>query len=61
MKASPPYLGLILASCGKLTSYLNRGCRISPFNACDDSDISEEEDISEELSKITVKSSSSKP
>ena len=61
MKASAPYLGLILASCGKLNTYLNRGCRASPFNNfCDDSDVSEDDDISEELTKIHVKSSSDK-
>lgn len=27
---SPPYLGLILAACGKLQLYLSRGCRLSP-------------------------------
>ncbi|XP_064606995.1 CTP synthase 1-like isoform X2 [Liolophura sinensis] len=30
LKPSCPYLGLLLASCGKLTSYLSRGCRLSP-------------------------------
>lgn len=32
-KPSPPYLGLILAASGKLTSYLSRGCRMSPSNS----------------------------
>lgn len=30
LKPSPPYLGLILASCGRLESYIARGCRLSP-------------------------------
>ncbi|XP_023238773.1 CTP synthase 1-like [Centruroides sculpturatus] len=30
LKPSPPYLGLILASCGKLNSYLSRDFRLSP-------------------------------
>lgn len=30
LKPSPPFMGLILASAGKLKSYLNRGCRLSP-------------------------------
>ncbi|XP_031575221.1 CTP synthase 1-like [Actinia tenebrosa] len=30
LKPSPPYLGLILASIGKLQQYINRGCRLSP-------------------------------
>jgi len=32
LKPSPPYLGLILAACDRLTSYLSRGCRLSPYN-----------------------------
>ena len=38
MRPSPPYLGLILASCGKLQSYLNKGCRHSPDVELDSSD-----------------------
>uniref|UniRef100_A0A8C9WYL1 CTP synthase n=1 Tax=Sander lucioperca TaxID=283035 RepID=A0A8C9WYL1_SANLU len=30
MKPSPPYLGLLLAAAGKLQSYLQKGCRLSP-------------------------------
>lgn len=30
IKPSPPYLGLLLASAGKLQSYLQKGCRLSP-------------------------------
>ena len=30
LKPSPPYLGLILAACGRLKSYISRGCRLSP-------------------------------
>uniref|UniRef100_A0A672Y7E6 CTP synthase n=1 Tax=Sphaeramia orbicularis TaxID=375764 RepID=A0A672Y7E6_9TELE len=30
IKPSPPYLGLLLAAAGKLQSYLNKGCRLSP-------------------------------
>ncbi|KAG2460926.1 PYRG1 synthase, partial [Polypterus senegalus] len=30
MKPSPPYFGLLLAAAGKLNSYLQRGCRLSP-------------------------------
>ncbi|CAG0892196.1 unnamed protein product [Darwinula stevensoni] len=30
LKPSPPYLGFILASVGKLQQYLHRGCRLSP-------------------------------
>lgn len=37
LKPSPPYLGLILASVGKLQSYLNHGCRLSPRQLSDES------------------------
>ncbi|XP_068179215.1 CTP synthase 1-like isoform X2 [Antennarius striatus] len=30
IKPSPPYFGLLLAAAGKLQSYLNRGCQLSP-------------------------------
>lgn len=43
MKPSPPYLGLVLASCGKLTSYINRGCRLSPRQLPSDVESSDEE------------------
>ncbi|CAK9800822.1 CTP synthase [Anthophora quadrimaculata] len=42
LKPSPPFLGLILASVGKLKSYLARGCRLSPQEISDnesDSDL----------------------
>ncbi|XP_044727134.1 CTP synthase 2 [Chrysoperla carnea] len=35
LSPSPPFLGLILASVGKLASYLNRGCRLSPRELSD--------------------------
>ncbi|GFN89979.1 ctp synthase [Plakobranchus ocellatus] len=39
MKPSPPYLGLLLASCNKLASYASRGFRSSPrMSFCEDSD-----------------------
>lgn len=37
LKPSPPFLGLILASVGKLQSYLNHGCRLSPRQLSDES------------------------
>ncbi|XP_068141871.1 CTP synthase isoform X3 [Drosophila tropicalis] len=42
LKPSPPFLGLILASVGKLNTYIQRGCRLSPRQLSDAS--SEEED-----------------
>lgn len=35
LKPSPPFMGLILASVGKLKSYLNKGCRLSPRELSD--------------------------
>jgi hypothetical protein len=37
LKPSPPFLGLILASVGKINSYLNHGCRLSPRQQTDES------------------------
>lgn len=42
LKPSPPFLGLILASVGKLQSYLNQGCRLSPRQLSDESSEDEE-------------------
>ncbi|KRF99181.1 uncharacterized protein Dwil_GK17769, isoform B [Drosophila willistoni] len=42
LKPSPPFLGLILASVGKLNTYIQRGCRLSPRQLSDAS--SDEED-----------------
>ncbi|XP_030571029.1 CTP synthase isoform X3 [Drosophila novamexicana] len=41
LKPSPPFLGLILASEGRLKSYIDRGCRLSPRQL---SDASSDED-----------------
>lgn len=40
MKPSPPYLGLMLAASGKLSTFIHNGCKLSPRNSY--SDISEE-------------------
>jgi len=45
MKPSPPYFGFLLASCGKLQGFINRGFRKSPH-------MSYEESSDEELSKF---------
>ncbi|KAG5681975.1 hypothetical protein PVAND_011374 [Polypedilum vanderplanki] len=44
LKPSPPFVGLILASVGKLQTYLNQGCRLSPRQLSDES--SDEETLS---------------
>jgi CTP synthase len=42
LRPSPPFTGLILASIGKLQTYLNQGCRLSPRQLSDDSSDDEE-------------------
>lgn len=42
LKPSPPFMGFILASVGKLQSYLNQGCRLSPRQLSDESSEDEE-------------------
>lgn len=37
LKPSPPFLGFILASVGKLQNYLTQGCRLSPRQVSDES------------------------
>ena len=47
-RPSPPYLGLILAACGKLTSYLAKGRRLSPrYRRESTGDTSSDEDLVE--------------
>nr|DBA33721.1 TPA: hypothetical protein GDO54_001360 [Pyxicephalus adspersus] len=36
IKPSPPYFGLLLASAGRLSQYLDRGCRLSPRDTYSD-------------------------
>lgn len=36
LSPSPPFLGLILASVGRLSNYLARGCRLTPRQLSDD-------------------------
>ena len=48
LKPSPPFLGLLLASCNKLQLFIERGCRISPsheFGSIAQSDSDDEEVI----------------
>lgn len=44
LRPSPPFLGLILASVGKLDTYLGQGCMFTPRQSSDDS--SEDELVS---------------
>ncbi len=43
MTPSPPYLGLILASCNKLETFLSRGCQLSPRASYDYEDAFDDE------------------
>ena len=45
MKPSPPYFGLLLASCGKLQGFANRGFRKSPHMSYSEDEVSDEEEI----------------
>lgn len=38
LSPSPPFMGLILASVNKLSSYIARGCRLSPRELSDHDD-----------------------
>ncbi|KYN20929.1 CTP synthase [Trachymyrmex cornetzi] len=49
LKPSPPFLGLILASVGKLKQYLARGCKFSPRQL---SDNESDDDYVEEMTKV---------
>ncbi|XP_055388258.1 CTP synthase-like isoform X2 [Condylostylus longicornis] len=50
LKPSPPFLGLILASVGKLNNFIQRGCRLSPKQMSDAS--SDEDECLVKTSKI---------
>ncbi|CAM1299817.1 CTPS1 (predicted) [Pycnogonum litorale] len=55
MKPSPPYLGLILASCKKLQSYIDCGCRLSPKpEASFDTETNEHRLFSEVSAKLEI-------
>ncbi|KAH8405260.1 hypothetical protein KR222_000693, partial [Zaprionus bogoriensis] len=51
LKPSPPFLGLILASEGRLQSYIDRGCRLSPRQLSDAS--SDEDETLNGVSRVT--------
>nr|XP_032799969.1 CTP synthase 1-like isoform X1 [Petromyzon marinus]XP_032799970.1 CTP synthase 1-like isoform X1 [Petromyzon marinus]XP_032799971.1 CTP synthase 1-like isoform X1 [Petromyzon marinus] len=50
MSPSPVYLGLLLSAAGKLQSFLQRGCRLSPRD--DYSDVSDDGDSDSELAAL---------
>lgn len=53
LKPSPPFLGLVLASAGKLKSYLARGCRLSP-SQLSENDSDNEDLYSESTNTLSV-------
>lgn len=60
LKPSPPFMGLILASVGKLQSYINHGCRLSPREMSDISsgmhNVATQTELESELDSSTAKS-----
>uniref|UniRef100_A0A1B6K2K2 CTP synthase n=1 Tax=Homalodisca liturata TaxID=320908 RepID=A0A1B6K2K2_9HEMI len=55
LKPSPPFLGLILASVGRLQTYLSRGCRYSPRESDYDSDYIDSDMESNTSHRLTSK------
>ncbi|XP_050443622.1 CTP synthase 2 [Adelges cooleyi] len=57
LKPSPPFVGLLLASIGKLRSYLDNECHLTPDESCSDND---SDDLSVKLQDLIVTSTNSK-
>ena len=57
MKPSAPYLGLLLASTGKLSTYVNRGFRLSPHLSYSEGN---DEELEQELAELNMENSSEK-
>uniref|UniRef100_A0A1B6CF88 CTP synthase n=1 Tax=Clastoptera arizonana TaxID=38151 RepID=A0A1B6CF88_9HEMI len=55
LSPSPPFLGLILASVGKLSSYLTKGCRLSPRALSDDDSDFDMNDLTLQSSNVKIK------
>lgn len=56
MKPSAPYLGLLLASTGKLSTYVTRGFRLSPHLSYSEGN---DEELDEEIAKLSIEKSDS--
>lgn len=54
LKPSPPFLGLILASTGKLKSYLEKGCRLTPSQLSDEESDESVVDNKEQISQNSI-------
>ncbi|KAI1294654.1 CTP synthase 1-B [Halotydeus destructor] len=57
MRPSPPFFGLVLASCGKLSSYLAGGCKLPPRGSSD-IEASEDEDLFSKLPALSLQETS---
>ncbi|CAG2250434.1 CTPS [Mytilus edulis] len=56
MKPSAPYLGLLLASTGKLSTYVTRGFRLSPHLSYSEGN---DEELDEEIAQLSIEKSDS--
>ncbi|XP_056014759.1 CTP synthase 1-like isoform X2 [Ostrea edulis] len=54
MKPSPPYLGLLLASTGKMQAYRSRGYRMSPHLSYSEGNESSDDEISEIVKNLSM-------
>ncbi|XP_073837499.1 CTP synthase isoform X1 [Musca autumnalis] len=59
LKPSPPFLGLILASVGRLPNYIARGCRLSPRQQSDASSDEDDLQIAAKINNLKLNGSSS--
>lgn len=54
LSPSPPFLGLILASGGKLNNFLARGCRLSPRDLSDEENSGKSFSLLRESTKLMI-------
>jgi CTP synthase len=52
LRPSPPFMGLILASCDKLKQFIDRGCQVSPNSSYDQSFC--EDDLDDEVTQAMM-------
>lgn len=54
LKPSPPFLGLVLASLGRLPNYIARGCRLSPRQMSDASSDEDEQAVAAKMNTLKL-------
>lgn len=54
LKPSPPFLGLVLASLGRLPNYIARGCRLSPRQMSDASSDEDEQAVAAKMNNLKL-------